>query len=127
MSATRIIRTGDKTRLVKYGPEIASAIAETDAARVAALAAQTAAESAQTDAEAAEAAAVVAQGLASAAALTAPDVYATKAAGLAAVAEGETFWSDEDGGVNLYRDVSGVATLIDGMASSGAVEELWAG
>ncbi|MEP0393187.1 hypothetical protein [Erythrobacter sp.] len=127
MSATRIIRTGDKTRLVKYGPEIASAIAETDAARVAALAAQTAAESAQTDAEAAEAAAVVAQGLASAAALTAPDVYATKAAGLAAVAEGETFWSDEDGGVNLYRDVSGVATLIDGMASSGAVEDVVGG
>lgn len=52
------------------------------------------------------------------AAATAPGVYASTAAGLAAVAEGETFWVEDDSTLNLYRDLSGVATLVATVASS---------
>lgn len=106
MSTTTIIRSAGSTTLQKFGPETAAAIALTSGYKDAAETAKTAAEAAQTASE-------TAQGIAEAAALTAPQVYATKAAGVAAVGEGETFWSDEDGGVKLYRDVSGVATLLD--------------
>lgn len=51
--------------------------------------------------------------LAELAALTAPGVYADTAAGLAAVAEGDTFWVKEDDGLVLYRKVSGSAEMVD--------------
>lgn len=59
-----------------------------------------------------------ASSLAQMAALTAPTVYATKAAGLAAVGEGGTFWSNEDEPLALYRDVSGVATKLASAVTS---------
>lgn len=66
---------------------------------------------------AADASAITAQ----AAAATAPMVYSTTAAGLAAVAEGETFWVAGASGLGLYRDVAGVATLIDSLPLSSTV------
>jgi Pectate lyase superfamily protein len=51
--------------------------------------------------------------IALAASLTAPNVYATTAAGLAAVGEGQTFWSNQSGSPVLYRDVAGVAVALD--------------
>jgi hypothetical protein len=70
-----------------------------------------------TSAAAASSASAVNSGLSAdialAASLTAPNVYATIAAGLAAVANGQTFWSNESGSPVLYRDVAGVATALD--------------
>jgi hypothetical protein len=94
------------------------------AAQSAAETAETAAELAETNAELAEVNAEAARDIALAASIAGGNVYATKAEGLAAVAEGETFWSDEDGEPALYRDVAGVATLIDTMATMTTIEAL---
>jgi len=51
--------------------------------------------------------------LAELAALTAPGVYADVASGLAATAEGATFWVKEDDGLVLYRKVGGSAEMVD--------------
>lgn len=49
---------------------------------------------------------------------TAPLVYASTAAGLAAVAEGGTFWAVSGAGIALYRDVAGTAALIMTLAQT---------
>jgi len=49
---------------------------------------------------------------------TAPLVYASTAAGLAAVSEGGTFWAVSGAGIALYRDVAGTATLIMTLAQT---------
>ncbi|MBB5709356.1 hypothetical protein [Sphingomonas xinjiangensis] len=55
------------------------------------------------------------------AALTAPQVYATTAAGLAAVPSGGTFWVAEAGGLRLYRDDAGTATALDVVLTKSAL------
>jgi hypothetical protein len=87
--------------LFDVDPYYAGSASEADPLTIAAAAAAAASASAAAISEANALAAATAQG-----------VYATKAEGLAAVAEGETFWSDEDGFIYLYRDLSGVAVLI---------------
>lgn len=57
-------------------------------------------------AESAEANAVLA-------AATAPGVYLDTTAGVSAVAEGATFWVPQDGGLKLYRKVSGAPVDLD--------------
>ncbi len=52
-----------------------------------------------------------ARDIAALAAATAPQVYEDTATGLAAVAEGETFWVETDGNLLLYREESGAAVL----------------
>ena len=105
MSATKIIRTGDGTTLVKYGPEIASAIALTDASRIAAQTAETAAELAQSITEA----------------ISGPN-YPDTTAGLAATVDTETFAVDNgDGTVTIYLNGGGVAVAQRTLATSAAL------
>lgn len=98
--ADMIATIGRPPIVVTFGENSAEAM------RQAALANQS-----EIDAEAFADAASGSADLAALAALTAPYVYATKAAGLAAVSDGQTFWSNEDHPLALYRDVAGVATL----------------
>lgn len=77
-----------------------------------ALTAAALAQARSNEAATARTAAEMAQTIAQAAALTAPMVYSSTAAGLAAAADQGTFWVSEVQGIALYRDVSGVATLI---------------
>lgn len=64
-----------------------------------------------------------ARDLAAAAAMTAPNVYATEAAGRAAVADNQTFWVDgADLGPGLYRrQNAGASTLLTRMLSTSAL------
>jgi hypothetical protein len=50
---------------------------------------------------------------ASVALLTGTQVYATTAAGIAAVGEGASFWTADANGLRLWRDIGGVATEIE--------------
>lgn len=70
------------------------------------------------------AAAEAARDLAQAAALTAPTVYATVAAGLAAVADGATFWAESADGPNLYRRAGAAANLISTIATLSKVRDI---
>jgi hypothetical protein len=72
-----------------------------------------AAAASEAGALAAAATAVANAQLSELAALTAPGVYPDTATGLAAVAEGETFWVKSDDGLVLYRKVSGNAEMVD--------------
>ncbi|MGX7926449.1 hypothetical protein ACWPMX_07735 [Tsuneonella sp. HG094] len=56
-----------------------------------------------------------------AAALSLANVFQTTAAGLAAVGPNETFWVFSGGLLSLYRDVAGVAVLLDSLPLSTAV------
>ena len=82
--------------------------------------AEVAAVSAEADATIAGDAASLAQ----IASLTAPNVYSTKSAGLAAVANGATFWSDENYPLALYRHVGGTAVFLSSFALSDTYENL---
>jgi hypothetical protein len=52
--------------------------------------------------------------------ITSPNVYASTAAGLAAVSNGQLFWVEGDGLLSLYRDDSGSATLLAELATTDA-------
>lgn len=67
-------------------------------------------------AQAAAASALAYSDVAQLAALTAPDVYEAIDDGLAAVADGETFWSVTDGVVSLYRRVGAAAEVVTTIA-----------
>lgn len=72
------------------------------------------------DVKTATARADIAADLSVATPLTLPNVYATSAAGLAAVAENATFWAQlGSGSPRLYRKVNGLAEMI-GLPASGA-------
>jgi len=87
-------------------------------ARLAALAAEDAETEAVRAAEHSGTAAGFA-GVAKAAALTASGVYATKAAGIATVADGATFWAQSsEGAVTLYRRAGATASLITSLGSN---------
>ena len=54
--------------------------------------------------------------------VTNPNVYASTAAGLAAVSEGQLFWVVDGGLLNLYRDDAGSATLLAELATQDAFD-----
>lgn len=85
--------------------DAAAAVAAKNLAVARAAAAQAAQGASEVAADRAEAA----RDLAEIASLTAPNVYETEAAGLAATPDGETFWVQAAEGVALFRDVAGVA------------------
>lgn len=86
------------------------------------LASQASAARDEADASAAEANTAAdrsedARDLAELASLTLPNVYETTGDGLAAVAEGDTFWVEGAAGPTLYRKVSGAAVELDKILS----------
>lgn len=106
--ADRIIEVVEGRTIVVSGEELLARLTARSEA---------AAESADEDA----AAAAISAALAEAASLTAPQVYANTAAGLAAVAEGGTFWVKVGDRLVLYRDIAGVATEIASMSAFAGV------
>lgn len=104
--------------------QIAAALPTTVAAQLdAAVAlATSAAVASQTNSAASAAAAANSAELAQMAALTAPNVYATEAAGRAAVTDGKTFWTDlGDAGLGLFRRTSSTVSTAVAKIVTGAM------
>lgn len=81
-----------------------------------------AAAASQTNSAASAAAAANSATLAQMAALTAPNVYATEAAGRAGVPDGNTFWTDlGDAGLGLFRRTSSTVSALVGKVLTAAM------
>ena len=107
-----IVHTFGSDSVTPYAQAAQQAAVEAEAARAAAVVAMNGAEGFSDEA-------AHQRDLAAAAALTAPNVYVDTTAGLAAVAEGETFWAEGvDGSIVLYRDVAGVADPLASMLTT---------
>lgn len=112
--ADAIVRTVEnRTVVITQGAELLlPMVAASAAARDAAEGFRNAAQGFSAAASASAGNAAASADLAALAAVTAPNVYPDTASGLAAVAEGETFWVQGVDAPELYRNVSGAAVLV---------------